>query len=561
MKKLLFLLPILVCFSCKKNILDLSPQNQVSDAAVWTDPALIGAYETELYDGIPHGFYIHMYSKMTDEAVNTAPCCGADMFGQKPLTADNIIGANAGDYWGGYMYYYNQGFQYIRKVNIFLEHMATTTVALPDKAKWIAESKFVRAYAYFLLIERFGGMPIITKSYNLGDQTMFTRNTYDECVAFIKSDLAAAMPDLPKSISSTDASFGRATQDAAQALLSRVTLYAASKLNNPSHDMTKWQAAADAAAPLLNAGYSLYPNYRGEFQLLSGQANSELIFSRQFTTSNYHQAPANNLGRRYQAYGGWWASNGPSQNLVDDYDMANGQPVYVYPGGVKTLNTASGYDPQNPYANRDPRFDATVIHDGSVYHGDTFAMWIAQDGNSWGFDSYKQSSDNPADNYELRKFMPEDPSIPISFSQPYTNPWIFFRLAEIYLNYAEAKFELGDEATARQYINLVRARAGMPGLDGTVTGDVLRRRLYNERRIELAFEAHRFFDVRRWMIGATAEGAGMYGMSIIKNTTTNVKTYTPVLQLQRPWDDKYNLLPIDRSEVRRNPKFIQNPGY
>jgi hypothetical protein len=561
MKKLLFLLPLLVCFSCKKNILDLSPQNAVSDAAVWTDANLIGAYQVELYNAIPHGFYIHMYSKMTDEAVNTAPCCGADIFGMNPLNSDNVAGAGGGDYWGGYMYYYNQGFQYIRKVNVFLEHMATTTVALPNKARMIAEAKFIRAYAYFLLIERFGGMPIITQSYPLGDLTQFKRNTYDECVAFIKSDLAAAMPDLPVSYASTDGSFGRATQDASKALLSRVTLYAASKLNNPSHDATKWQAAADAAAALLNSGYSLYPNYRSEFNLSSGQANSEVIFAREFTTSNGQEAPANNLGRRYGAYGGWWASNGPSQNLVDDYDMANGQPAFIYPGGVKTVNTASGYDPQNPYANRDPRFEATVIHDGSVYHGDTFAMWIAQDGNTWGFDSYKQSSDNPTDNYELRKFMPEDPNIPISFQTVYTTPWIHFRLAEIYLNYAEAKFELGDETTARQYINLVRARAGMPGIDATVTGDDLRRRLYNERRIELAFESHRFFDVRRWMIGATAEGSGMYGMSIIKNTTTNVKTYTPVLLLKRPWFDQYNLLPIDRSEVKRNPLFIQNPGY
>ncbi len=563
MKKLLFLLPLLVCFSCKRNILDLSPQNAVSDAAVWTDANLIGAYETELYNAIPHGFYIHMYSKMTDEAVDTAPCCGADMFGQQPLTADNVANANGGDYWGGYMYYYNQGFQYIRKVNIFLEHMASTTINLPKKAQWIAEAKFIRAFAYFELIERFGGMPIVTKSFPLGDLTQFKRNTYDECVAFIKSDIDAAMPDLPKSYPSTDPNFGRATQDAAKALWSRVTLYAASKLNNPSHDNAKWQAAADAAAALLNAGYSLYPDYRTEFNLLSGQANSELIFAREFTTTNGHETPANNLGRRYGAYGGWWASNGPSQNLVDDYDMTNGEPPFIYPGGVKTANPLSGYDPQHPYTNRDPRFEATVIHDGSVYHGDTFAMWIASDGNTWGFDSYKQSSDNPTSSYELRKFMPEDPSVPISFQTVYTNPWIHFRLAEIYLNYAEAKFELGDEATCRQYINLVRARpsVNMPPIPATVTGEELRRRLYNERRIELAFEGHRFFDVRRWMIGATTEGAGIYGMQIILNTATNVKTYTPVILLKRPWFDQYNLLPIDRTEVKRNPQFTQNPGY
>jgi len=98
MKKLLFLLPILVCFSCKRNILDLTPQNAVSDAAVWSDASLIGAYENELYNAIPHGFYIHMYSKMTDEAMDTAPLCRSYIFGQQPLTADNVAGAGGGDF-------------------------------------------------------------------------------------------------------------------------------------------------------------------------------------------------------------------------------------------------------------------------------------------------------------------------------------------------------------------------------------------------------------------------------------------------------------------------------
>lgn len=566
MKKLVFLFTILACVSCKRNLLDVPSKDKIAEDAVWSSEGLIKAYEAEMYNGVPHGFYIHMYSKFTDEAVNFAPCCGADIVGQKAVTPDNVGGAAGGDFWGSYLYYWDRGYLYIRKANVFLDKMATSTVQISNKAQLIAEAKFLRAFYYFNLIERFGGVPIVTKAYDLPDAVnatvSFKRNTYDECVAQIQKDLSEAMPDLPVKIASSDAAFGRATQDAAKALLSRTLLYAASKLNNPSHDNAKWQKAADAAQALLNSGYSLYPDYRKEFILKSGDANSELIFAREFTSTNGHQAPMHNLNRRYGAYGGWWGSNGPSQNLVDDYDMANGEPVYNDDGaGNKTLNPLSGYDPQHPYANRDPRFDMTIIHDESVYRGDTFEMWVSSDGKTNGFDNSKVSGDNPTSNYVFKKFFP-DADVPLSFQNQYTNPWPFFRLGEIYLNYAEAKFELGDEATCRQYINMVRARVGMPGLPATVTGEALRVRLYNERRIELAMEGHRYFDLRRWKLATIYENKPMKGMQIIKDVTTGVKTYTPVTLLVRPTvTDAMNVLPIDRSEQRRNKDLTQAPGY
>jgi hypothetical protein len=247
---------------------------------------------------------------------------------------------------------------------------------------------------------------------------------------------------------------------------------------------------------------------------------------------------------------------------VDDYDMTNGEPPFLWGAdGSQTVNPASGYDPQNPYTNRDPRFEASIIHDSSVYHGATFAMWTSQDGNTWGFDSYKQSGDNPRGSYVLRKFMPGDDT-PLSWQMTYTIPWPYFRLAEIYLNYAEAKFELGDEATARQYVSMVRARVGMPPIPGTVSGDALRQRIRNERRIELAFEAHRFFDIRRWQIAGDIENRPIRGMDIILNTQTGVKTYNSVVLLTKsPWQDKMNLLPVATDEIRRNPGLSQTPGW
>ncbi|WP_439698204.1 RagB/SusD family nutrient uptake outer membrane protein [Mucilaginibacter sp. AW1-7] len=564
MKKLLLFFAIAICFSCKKNILDIPPSDRVSDAAVWTDANLIQAYENEMYNGLPHGFYIHMYSKYTDEAVNTAPCCGANIFGPTTYTPDNIDQAGSGDFWGGYMYYWTQGYVYIRKVNLFLEKMSTTTVSLPNKARLVAEAKFLRAFMYFNLIERFGGVPIVTQSYPLGTQVDFKRSSFDDCVTFIEKDIAEAIPDLPVSYASTDANFGRASQDACKALSSRVLLYAASPLFNTSNDMTKWQKAADAAASLLSSGYSLYPDYQKEFMLTSGSPNSELIFAREFTTTNGHQTPMNNLGRRYGAYGGWWGSNGPSQNLVDDYDMTNGQPPFITAaGGVKTINPASGYAPQHPYENRDPRFNATVIHDSTIFRGDRFAMWIAPDGKTFGMDSYTFSSDNPKGGYILKKFMPDDPTVPLSWQTTYTTPWPFFRLAEIYLNYAEAKLALGDEATCRQYINLVRARpsVNMPPIPASVTGDALKARLYNERRIELAFEGHRFFDVRRWKIAMDIENRPIMGMNISRDPATNKQTYTPVVELQKQFTPNMYLLPVATAELSRNKNLGQSAGW
>jgi hypothetical protein len=568
MKKIIAIFTIfsIVLASCKKDVLDITPLDRVSENAVWADESLIKAYHNELYNAIPHGFYIHMYSKYTDEAYNSAPCCGADIFKLNTFNPDNIAGANGGDFWGGYMYYWNQGYSYVRKVNLFLEKMALAdALDFTDKKRLVAEAKFIRAFIYFNLFERFGGVPIITQAYNLEDASSvkFKRNTVDECVAFIQKNLDEALPDLPVKYASTESNYGRATKDVCYALASRLYLYAASPLFNPTHDNAKWQKAAAAAAVFTennDRGYTLYSNYRNLFNQNSGAAQNEFIFTRNFTSSNFQQAPPNNLGRRYGAYGGWWASNGPSQNLVDDYDMINGEPPFIWNGNTKTINPASGYDPNHPYWNRDPRFEASILHDSSVFHGDLLEMWVSSTSAQFGFDSWKQSSDNPRTSYWLRKFMPEVQ--PISFAEHYTIPWPHFRLAEMYLNYAEAKFELGDEAKCREFINKVRARVGMPGIPSTITGEALRQRLYNERRIELAFENHRFFDTRRWKIANIIENRPVYGMDVFLNMNTGVKTYSPVLLLQKnAYQDKMNLLPVETAEVQRNDPSLQTPGW
>jgi hypothetical protein len=562
-KKIIPVLIVLLCIACQQNILDIDPKDRIAENAVWSDANLIRAYHTELYNAIPHGFYIHMLSKYTDEAYNSTPCCCADLFKLNTFSPDNIASmGGTGDNWcSNFLYYWDQGYLFIRKINLFLEKMKEIKVVLEDKEKLVAEAKFLRAFIYFNLIERFGGVPIVTQSYELTDveNVSFKRNTFDECVEFIEQDLTEAIPNLEDRYASTDkANYGRATANACRALLSRTLLYAASPLFNPTNDKQKWQDAADAAETLLNSGYSLYADYQALFQMSQGQNQNEVIFSRGFTSANGHNAPMHNLNRRFEANGGWWGSNGPSQNLVDDYDMTNGEPPFLADG---TVNPASGYDPQNPFANRDPRFDATISHDGTVFRGFTLEMWIDEGDTIWGFDSYKNTGDNPRTNYVLKKFMPE--SGPVNWATNSTIQWPYFRLAEIYLNYAEAMFELGDEATAREYVSLVRDRVGMPAIPATVTGDDLRRRIYNERRIELAFENHRFFDIRRWKIAIDIENRPIRGLDIYKDLTTGIKRYEEVVLLNKTgtYQEKMSLLPIAADEIKRNPELTQTPGW
>ena len=186
MKKLIIIIITIIgsCLSCNDKILEISPKDRISDAAVWNDVNLIKAYLASVYNGIPHGFYIHMLSKYTDEAYNCAPCCCADLFVYNTYTADNItsMGGTPGDgnWCSNYLYYWDMGYKYIRKANVFLEKMAESELEFDEKAQLMAESKFLRAFMYFLLIERFGGVPILDKSYNMSDSVVLKRNTFDE---------------------------------------------------------------------------------------------------------------------------------------------------------------------------------------------------------------------------------------------------------------------------------------------------------------------------------------------------------------------------------------------
>lgn len=405
----------------------------------------------------------------------------------------------------------------------------------------IGEMKFIRAFIYFRLIRSYGGVPIIEEVFDINsDWSGVKRNSYDECVDYIIKDLDEVITVLPDRPSERN----RASANAARALKSRVLLYAASPLNNPSNDREKWQKAADAAKELFDKGYSLSDNYRDMFFDVT---NDEYIFAKEYSETYSHWA-----GRNTASPGdGGLGFATPTQNMVDAYETIDGE-IPILDTKTGEVNPNSIYDPKNPYKNRDPRFYDCIYYNGSTsIEGRVVETY--QDGADM------QTQDMTLTGYYLRKFV--DESEPVSVSYHYTMPYPFFRLAEIYLNYAEAEYHLGNEDVAREYVNKVRARksVNMPPIDET--GSTLLERIYHERQIELAFEGHRFFDLRRWRI---ADKNPLYGLII--NKTEDGFSYerfmVSLASRETDWKDAFFLLPIHYQEIQKsNNSLEQNPGY
>lgn len=540
MKKLLYILLFISTISSCNN-LELTPLDKLSEVDTWNDQSLIQLYVNATYNTLLHGFQQDLLSAACDEAYNIHNWTNLRVIQRGELTPDNVGNI------GSKVNYFNFAYNNIRNINIFFSKIEGAPVDATFKNSSMGEMKFLRANLYANLIWRYGGVSIITKVFELNDDFTVSRASYEECVDYIAKELdeAAALlpPDQP------DSELGRASTNACKALKARVFLYAASIQNNPTHDRSKWEAAAQASEALLNAGYELNPDYQSVFLAY----NKEIIFARHFTQANNTNFNLEQGRNGSDGYGG----HNPTQNLVNAYEMAaTGELPYIeQDNGSLIVNPLSGYDPNQPYTGRDPRFEASILHDGSIWAGRET-------------ESYHGGKDSPESNsgfnasltsYFLKKFIIE--SIPpVGSTLKPTNPWVFFRYAEVLLNFAEAKFELGDEATARQYLNMVRARQSvhMPAI--TDTGEELRKRIQNERRVELAFEEHRFFDVRRWNIAEVTERKPLLGMNI--QMKGNTKTYTISNVFNRSFQVANYLVPIPRAEIDKSQgALVQNPGY
>lgn len=581
--------------SCKKDFLDQTPSDKYSEEAVWSDPALAQAFVNNIYFGIPHGFSNIMMSSMVDETTYNADFGSSNV--TKSLITPSDLSIFDENFWSGNRQRgmnWARVYKFIRSANVFFANIDKVPFDnQADKNRMKGEVYFLRGNLYHNLVAMYGGVPIITKAYGLADDFTTPRDSYENCIKFITSQLDSAAALLPLTQSGNNK--GRATKGAALALKSRVLLYAASDLYNSNAawgggankelvgyvggDRTaRWQAAKNAAKAVMDLGvYSIYKagtpasaaeatkNYADIFL---SKETSEDIFSRLFTPKVDENWDGYNPGL-YNNPNGWhgWGSNTPVGQMVDAYEMADGSKFDWNNSAHKTA----------PYANRDPRFYASINYEGAV--------WRPRPSDVAGKDPigiiqvgyYKKpdgtvvpgldTRNSPIEDwngtytgYYMRKFI--DPSLNAQFVKQ-DLPWRFIRYSEIILNYAEACLALGQEQEARTYLNMIRTRVGMPQVNES--GQALIDRYRNERRIELAFEDLRYFDVRRWMIAdvayQNAQGVRVDGTIDGNGAIQPERTYSIITAQARAWNPRFYFLPIKKDEMNRNSKLVQNPLY
>ena len=465
---------------------------------------------------------------------------------------------------------FNTCYSNIRAVNQLLKNIKTVPVTAFRKSQMISEARFLRAWYYFILLEHYGGVPLVGDTlYTYTDHIPVKRANFSDCVDYIVSECNAAEQALPSA--QTGLNYGRASRGSCLALISRVLLYAASPLFNgttlttgslasvvgyPSADPSRWQKAADAAAALIGANsYSLYTQDgkpgKGFQTLFAQRYSSEYIFQLMRPTGNDDLEQVWDPPSRSGGGGAF-----PYQEIVDAFPMANGKSI---------TDPTSGYDPNNPYANRDPRLDYSIIHDqtklairlGTGY-GPVNIYLGTYNGVPAGSDAVYAGT--PTGYYTNKMLDTNAVSTDLTHNTSRCLPLI--RYAEILLNYAEAQNEAtGPNANVYSAVEKIRERAGLNPyqLPAGLSKDDMRKVIQNERQIELAFEGHRFWDVRRWMIADQAENQEMTGMEITRTNTT--AAYKRFNVRKHNFRKAMYLWPIPQSELAKSTELVQNPGY
>lgn len=437
------------------------------------------------------------------------------------------------------------------------------------------EAHFLRAFFYFELIKRYGGVPLVKKTYDpiteIDSLTSMPRASFAQCVDYIVQECDTAAKYLSAdyySNTGTQGYLGRATKGAALALKARTLLYAASDLFNQtgntdsiigytdSNRQARWIRAAKANKAVLDmvttSVYSFNADYASLFLLKTGFSR-EVIFEKRFGSSNGFEVINYPIGFATGKTG-----TCPAQNLVDAYEMKT--------TGLPITDANSGYNPSNPYLNRDPRLGKSIVVNGSRFGKDLTVVQIWEGGKQ-GLPIKGASKTG----YYLRKYV--DESLDLTINNGSNKQWVYFRLSEIYLNYAEAMLEAFGSPTATSAadgltmdaltaLNKVRTRPAilMPAVLSTISSSDFREKIRNERRVELAFEEHRYWDVRRWKTAETAIGGDIYGMRVLQNTDGTF-SYTKQPIETRKWDSKMYLYPIPQSEMNKSKAMKQNPGW
>ena len=531
------LITILLLMGCKKDFLDREPLDRISSSTVFTDKALTEAYLLNAYSNLPSGFTlyevydewgIYMLANVTDEARSKSTWIPSETSIVpgfiKPT--DNPL-----DTWGRF-------YKAIRTANNIIVNLKTASFEKEYSDRIISEARFIRAVLYFNLARSYGAVPLITEPQAFEDTEgkLVARTPQQEVYAFIDKELEEASQSLPSAANLAQSEYGRATREAAWALNGRVLLYAKS-----------YAKSAEYSKKVLDANlFHLDPDYNALFQSHGG--SPEAIFEILYNgVEKGHSFDEYNIPL---PYGITYASQmNPTQEIVDAYEMKNGLAI---------TDPASGYNPQDPYKDRDPRLSATILHNGSLFHGDVMDMVLPD-----GAQAPLRTGLSSITGYYIRKFLDESGIEPL-YGKSKTS-WKELRLGEVLLNYAEAANEgEGPDQSVYDAINTVRARAQMPALPTGLSKDAMKQHIIHERQVELAFENFRWYDLIRWNIAeATLNDKFFHGMKITRNGTGGlIYTVYPVdFHAKQVFQSKNNLLPIPQDEIQKNPNLTQNSGY
>jgi len=607
---LMFVSFITILSSCTKTdeFLDKKPLGDYSEDAVWGDPALVETFLNSMYrNALGFPFSIERLSDYSDESHFT-PDWDVTNFNKSLMTSDGLQGWEVSWATPHTLHFrWDPLYANVRRASIFFSKINKVPgdKAVIDNLK--GQAYFLRAWTYFYLTNLYGGVPIITKVYGLSDEYTIARNTYDECMKFVVGQIDSAAMYLPD----TYATNGRITKGAALALKSRALLYAASDLHNPAKNSVvtsgfskpdllgytsgdaaaRWTAAKTAAKAVIDLGkYNLYKSAPAAtdsvannfVELFTSKGTSEDILLQFFTPKTDEDWDGYNPAL-YCGPNGYhnWGNNCPLGDLVDDYEMKDGSK----------FDWTNAKHKANPYLKRDARFYATVLYEGVQWRKrpddalkiDPFSkiqVGHVYDSSGKMIRAGLDTREGPIEDwnggktgYYVRKWV--DPSVDPQYVKQDV-PFKHIRYAEILLNYAEACIELGQDAEARTYINMVRKRAGQPDLAASLAGDALRQAYRHERRIEFAYEDQRFWDVRRWVIGAAAYHQTSRVDVRYETTETSAPSYrkadgttygAPIFSKAdvggdaRAWNNKCYFFPIMRSEMNKNNLLVQNPGY
>lgn len=458
---------------------------------------------------------------------------------------------------------WKHNYEGIRAANYFLENGVNLTFDEfkynTDYDSWMREYslypyevRFLRAYFYFELLKHYGGVPLITSTLTDDEANNVGRNSVSEVVEFITKECDEIRPYLPVSFESTEQKeTGRITKAAVLALKARTLLYAASPLFNPENNIDLYHQAAMANKNLIdscavwNIFLGLYPALWGD----NSFTNREIILGRRVAQTNQFEQYNFPVGVE-----GGRSGNCPTQTLVDNYELKS--------TGKTWDEVGSGYDPTNPYNDRDPRFGFTIIKNGDT-------NWPSYNAN--GIETFLGGINGlpklgaTTTGYYLKKYCDQSIDLRPNSSNQKRHTWIIFRLGEFYLNYAEALFMWSESSSYKddfftmspiEAVNKTRSRPGVEMPPITAEHDFLKK-LRRERMVELAFENHRFWDVRRWKIGAE-NFSKITRMELTKDN--GIITYNRIIK-PRVWQDKMNFFPVPDTELRKNRKLTQNQGW